>query len=36
LDFYRVVLEEDLWLKDMDELEAQIIKLYSTPMLGAE
>lgn len=36
LEYYRGVLEEDLWLKDMDELEPQIIELYKTPIQGKE
>jgi DNA topoisomerase-2 len=32
LDFYRTVLAEDLWLKDLQELSDAINKLYSQPL----
>jgi len=36
LEYYRVTLEEDLWLKDLQELEVEINKLYATPMQGKD
>lgn len=32
LDYYRNVLPEDLWLKDLEELRIQIDKMYQTPL----
>lgn len=36
LEFYRNILEEDLWLRDLAELEVEINKLYSVPIDESE